>query len=129
MKSKYLRRLRDPQGKGLLGCMIMIVLIGVAIYLTIVLVPIFYSNFNFESDIKTEVSRAGAHFLDDDTITRDILDMAKRNEILLTKQNISIDRFAGQVHINVRYAVPVNFVILDHDVVFQINASSFVGAL
>ena len=33
MKFKYLRRLRDPEGKGLLGCMVMIVLIGVAIYL------------------------------------------------------------------------------------------------
>ena len=29
MNPQYLRRLRDPQGKGLLGCLIMIVLIGV----------------------------------------------------------------------------------------------------
>lgn len=129
MKSKYLRLLRDPDGKGLLGCMVMIVLIGVAIYLAIALAPIFYSNFNFESDVKTEVSRAGAHSLADETITKDILDVAKKNEIRLTNQDISIDRFAGQVHINVRYAVPVNFVIFNHDLVFQINVSSFVGTL
>ncbi len=129
MKSKYLRRLHDPEGKGMLGCLILIVLTGMAIYLAIELVPIYYSNFNFESDVKTEVSRAGAHFLDDDTITKDILAMAKNNEIRLTKENISIDRFAGQVHINVHYAVPVNFIIFDHDLVFQINASSFIGTL
>ena len=129
MKSKYLRRLHDPEGKGLLGCMVMIVLLGVAVYLAIVLVPIYYSNFGFESDVKTEVSRAGAHVLDDGTITKDILDMAKRDEIRLTNKDISIDRFAGQVHINVRYAVPVNFILFDHDLVFEINASSFVGAL
>jgi len=124
-----LRRLSNAQGKGLLGCAAMIVLIGVAIYLVIVLAPIFYSNLNFESDVKTEVSRAGAHSLGDETITKDILDVAKKNEIRLTNQDISIDRFAGQVHINVRYVVPVNFVIFNHDLVFQINVSSFVGTL
>lgn len=129
MKSEYLRRMHDPEGKGLVGCLILIVLTGMAIYLSIELVPIYYSNFNFESDVKTEISRAGAHFLDDDTITKDILAMAKNNEIRLTKENISIDRFAGQVHINVQYAVPVNLIIFDHDLVFKINASSFIGTL
>ena len=84
-------------------------------------------QFWLESDVKTEVSRAGAHFLDDDTITKDILAMAKKNEIRLTNQNISIDRFAGQVHINVHYAVPVNLIVFHHDLMFQINASSFIG--
>jgi hypothetical protein len=129
MKSKYLSRLHDPEGKGMVGCLAMIVLTGVAIYLAIELVPIYYSNFNLESDVKTEISRAGAHFLDDDTITKDILAMAKNNEIRLTKENVSIDRFAGQVHINVRYVVPVNLIIFDHDLVFKISVSSFVGTL
>jgi len=129
MKSKYLRSLSDPEGKGLIGCLVFLVLIGVAIYLGIVLGPIYYANFNFESAVKTEISRAGAHFLDDETVSKDIIDLARRNEIRLKRENISIDRFAGQVHIRVQYAVPVDFIILTRDLVFRIEGSSFVGAL
>ena len=64
MRSKCFRRLNDSEGKGIVGCVILIVVFGVAIYLGIVLSPIYYSNFNLESGVKTEISRAGAHFLD-----------------------------------------------------------------
>jgi hypothetical protein len=129
MKFKHLRRLRDPEGKGLFGCMLMIVLIGVAIYLAILLAPIYYANFNFESEIKTEIARAGAHFLSDDTVTKDILVLAKRNEINIKAENISTERFAGQLHVRVEYSVPVDFIIFERDLVFKVNASSFIGSL
>ncbi len=128
MKGKFLS-LRDPDGKGLIGCMFMIVIIAVAIYLGIVLFPIYYSNFNLESEVKTEASRAGAHFLDDEAVVKDVIDVARRNDIRLTRQNITIDRFAGQVHINVRYTVPVDFGLFERDLNFEIRASSFIGAL
>jgi hypothetical protein len=129
MKSNCLRRLRDPEGKGMLGCIVMIVLFAVAIYLGIVLAPIYYANFNFESAVKTEVSRAGARSLDNEAIIRDIMDLAKRDEIRIDREDISIDRFAGQVHVAVHYTVPVNFIVFDHDIEFNITGSSFIGSL
>jgi hypothetical protein len=129
MKSLLLRRLLDSEGKGLLGCMTALVLLGVAIYLGITLGPIYYSNYNFESDVKTEVSRAGAHFYDDQTVIRDIIDLGKKNEIRLEKQNIKIERFAGQMHINVNYSVPVDFIVIQKNVGFRVSVSSFVGSL
>ncbi len=129
MNSKNLRRLNDSEGKAVLGCVFMIVAAAVAIYLSIQLAPVYYANFNFESEVKTEVARAGARFLDNEQIMKDILDMARRNEIKIKKENISIDRFAGQVHINVEYSVPVDFVIFERDVAFKIKASSFIGTL
>ena len=129
MRSKYFRRLNDSEGKGIVGCVILIVLLGVAIYLGIVLAPIYYSNFNFESGVKTEVSRAGAHFLENEAIAKDIMDMAKRNEIRLSRQDISIERFAGQIHIKVRYSVPVDFILFEYDLTFKIDESSFIGTL
>jgi hypothetical protein len=123
------KSLRGSEGKGLFGCLIFIVLGGVAIFLAVKLGPIYYANYNLESEVRTEASRAGAHFLDDDTVARDIIDMGTRNEIRLTRQNIKIDRFAGQIHIDVSYAVPVDFVFFEHDVNFQINVSSFIGTL
>jgi len=121
--------LRKCEGKGLLGCAVFIVLMGVLIVLVIKLGPIYYSNFNFESEVKTEASRAGARFTDDETIIRDLMAMAKRNDIRLKRENIGVERFAGQIHIEVRYTVPVDFLFLKRDINFQIKASSFVGSL
>ena len=98
MKSKNLQStIYESEGKGLFGCLMSIVLFGVAVFLAITLGPIYYNNFNFESDVKTEVSRAAAHILSSDTIVKDILDLARKNEISLKKQNIQIERYAGQM--------------------------------
>ena len=129
MNCKSLRRLRNSEGKGVLGCIFVIVVVAVAIYLGIVLAPIYYANFTLESEVKNEASRAGAHVLDDETVAKEIIDIARKSEIRLTRQNISIDRYAGQVHIDVHYAVPVDFGVFQRDLSFQIRASSFVGAL
>jgi len=129
MKSAKLRYFRSPEGKGMIGCMLMTVVIAVAIYLGILLAPIYYANFNFESDVKTEVTRAGAHFIDDQVLTKNILDLARRNEIRITQENVSIERFAGQVHVTVEYSVPVDFVIFQRDLKFRVEESRFVGTL
>jgi hypothetical protein len=89
----------------------------------------YYSNFNFENDVKTVASRAGAHFLDNQQITKDILSLAKRNEIRIKREDIKLERFAGQLHIRVDYSVPVDFIIMERDLNFEIEASSFIGTL
>jgi hypothetical protein len=121
--------LRSPEGKGAIGCLAALVLFAVAIYLGITLGPIYYSNFNLENGVKTTASRAGARFFNDEQIMAEIMDLAKRDEIRIRKENIYIDRFAGQVHIKVHYSVPVNFIIFDRDLNFNIQASSFIGTL
>jgi hypothetical protein len=129
MKFKGLCSLRDSEGKGLFGCMVFLVLFLVALFVLIKLAPVYYSNYNMESDLKTEVSRAGAHSFDDETIIRDIQDLAKKNEIQLDRDNIKIQRMAGQVQIEVSYSVPVDFIILQRDLSFTIKGSSFIGSI
>ena len=129
MKSQDRHILRDIEGKGMIGCVIFLVLIVIAIFLAIQVVPIYYSNYSIESEIKTEVSRAGAHFLEDETIIRDIRAMGKKNDVLLEKENIKIQRLAGQIVIDVNYSVLVDFIIFERDLNFHIRASSFVGTI
>jgi len=121
--------LRSPEGKGLIGCMLALVLFAVAIYLGITLGPIYYSNFNLENGVKTTASRSGAHFFNDEQIVAEIMDLAKREEIRIKKEDILVDRFAGQVHIKVTYSVPVDFIVVERDLNFKIEASSFIGTL
>jgi hypothetical protein len=130
MEPTSLRRLfSESEGKGLIGCMLSIVLLGILIFVSITLIPIYYSNYNLEADLKTEVSRAGAHFIDDESVVKDIIALGRRNEIRLTTENVKVERFAGQIHISVRYAVPVDFLVFQRDLNFKMDVSSFMGAL
>lgn len=122
-----LRTLRRSDGKGMIGCIIFIVLIGIAVFLAISLGPLYYSNNNFRSDVEAEVSRAAAKSLKNEIIVDNILAMAKMYEIELTTEDIKVDRFAGQVHVEVHYTVPVNFALFRRGHKFHIEASSFVG--
>ncbi|MDI9611527.1 MAG: hypothetical protein QM330_00445 [Acidobacteriota bacterium] len=129
MKSQGHRLLDNAEGKGVIGCLVFIVLMGLAIVVGVQLAPVYYSNYNMEADVKTEASRAGARFLDDDTIIRDVYQMAKRNEIPIRREDIKVHRLAGQVIIEVTYSVPVSFILFERDFHFKIEASSFIGAL
>jgi hypothetical protein len=129
MRSKGLRSVYRSEGKGFIGCILSLVLLGVAIFLAVNLGPIYYANMNFESDVEAAVSRAGARSLPNDAVVTDILNLAKKNQIRIEKEDIHIERFAGQVHVSVNYVVPVNFVLYQRNMNFQVKASSFIGSL
>jgi len=129
MKSRCRNLLHNTEGKGITGCLVFIVLLGLTIFLSIELIPVYYSYYSMESEVKREISKAGAHSLRDEEIVHNILDVAKRNDVPLKEEGIQIERIAGQIIIIVRYAVPTDFVVLKRDLNFQIRVSSFVGAL
>jgi hypothetical protein len=126
MKFQISRRLRDSDGKGMIGCMALIVLTLTALFLTAKLAPIYYSKNALESDIQAEAGRAGAGSLDDEAITKFILESAQKNELPIEKNNIQVRRFAGQISIEVDYNVPVDFGIMSHNLNFQTKASSLI---
>jgi hypothetical protein len=121
--------LSNCEGKGFFGCMVAIVLLAAMIFAAVKLGPIYYSNYLFEDELKGITSQAGARFVDNDEITRQILDAARKLNIRITpedaKKNIKIERFAGQIHITVRYFVPVDFLIFKKTFEFQSRNSSF----
>jgi hypothetical protein len=121
------RGLHDSDGKGIIGCLLILFVIGIVIVLAMGLGPVYYSHSKFEAAVKAEVSRAGSQSLSDDVIIHSILALAESNKIGLTRKDILVERYAGQVHIEVNYAVPVSFVFFIRDIHFQIQASSFIG--
>lgn len=111
------------------GCLFFLLLLVVAVFVGIVIGPPYYSHYGFETDVKAEASRAGAHFFDDETVIKDILAIAKRNEIRLVRENVKIERFAGQLFLTIRYSVPVDFIVYERSLNFEIKASSYIGRL
>src|SRR5687767_13581582 len=107
MKQDGVWNLRKQDGKGMVGCMFALLLLFVGGVAGIRLFPPYYAHKSFQTDVHTEISRAGAQFLDEETVMKNILALAKRNEIRLTRKDVKLERFAGQIHATVNYSVPV----------------------
>jgi hypothetical protein len=120
---------KHPDGKGTVGCLIFVLLVGIAVFIAINAGPPYLAAMSFEADLKTEISRAGARFYANDTLMKDVLQLAKRNEIRLTQANVKIERYAGQLFINVKYQVPIDLLIYRHLMKVDLKASSYIGTL
>lgn len=126
---RFIRSLRSNEGKGTAGCLFSLLLLALATVAAIKVGPPYFAYRSLQADVKTEVSRAGAHFYDDETLIKGILDLARKNEIPLKREAIKVERFAGQLYIKIHYSVPVDFLVYQRDVDFDITAQSFIGRL
>jgi hypothetical protein len=121
--------LLDSEGKGVTGCFLFLAVLALAAVLGARLIPVIYSVKSFETDVKTEVSRAGAQFYADEVLLKNLLDLARRNELRIKRENIKLERFAGQVFVTIHYSTLVDFIVFERDINFDIKASSFIGRL
>jgi hypothetical protein len=117
------------EGKGKLGCVLTILVMVTLTLVTLRLGPAFFSFKSFENDLKRDISRAGANGWDDETIIKNVLDLAKRNELTLTRDDIKVERFAGQVHVSVRYTVVLDLIVYQRSVNLETQVSSLIGRL
>jgi hypothetical protein len=121
--------LLDVQGKGTLGCLISLALIGLVLFIVIRVGPDYYAFKGFETDVKAEASRAGANFLSDEILRKNIMDLARRNEVRILSENVMIERFAGQIFITIKHTIKMDLILYEHDFDMQIKASSYIGRL
>jgi hypothetical protein len=121
--------LKNCEGKGTLGCLFFLVLLAAMTLFTVKAGPPYFAYRGLEGDVTTEASRAGAHFFSNDVIIQNVLDVARKNEVPLKKENIKVERFAGRLSIVVEYRVPVDFILFTRTIDFSIKASSFIGTL
>ena len=85
--------------------------------------------FCLEGDVATEISKAGSHYFTDEVLIQNILDVAKKNEVRLKREDVKVERLAGQVQVSFQYTVPVDLIIFQHTFEFKVKASSYVGTL
>ena len=120
---------KNPEGKGSLGCLVSLLLLGVIIIVGMRLGPPYFSYRSLEGDVGTEISRAGSHFFTDEVLIQNVLDVARKNEVRLKKEDIRVERLAGQVQVSFHYSVPVDLIFFQHTFEFKIKASSYIGTL
>jgi len=120
---------KNQEGKGAVGCLIFLLVLAICILAVVRLWPDYYAYKTLDTELRTEASRAGANFLEDEAIMANVLQLAKRSDVYITKKNVKIARIAGQIFITVHYSVPIDFIFYTWNMECDIKASSFVGRL
>jgi hypothetical protein len=120
---------KNQEGKGAVGCFVFLFVLAIGVLALIRLWPDYYAYKTLDTELRTEASRAGANFLEDDAIMANVLLLAKRSDVYLKKENVKIQRVAGQIFITVHYVVPIDFIFYTWNMDCNIKASSFVGRL
>ena len=117
------------EGKGTTGCLVFALLLGIAVFLAINVGPPYISAKSFEADLKAEVSRAGARYYNNEALIKEVLQLAKKNEIRIDQKNVSIERYASQLFLKVKYKVPIDLYFYEYVMNVDIKASSYIGTL
>ena len=112
-------------GKGSIGCILAIILMAAAVFLAFKLGPPYLSHYEFKGEMKQTVSRAGAHMMSEEQIKKDLIAIARKNNIVLEEKNIRITRTSSSVEISTGYTIPVNFIIMKRDLNFEVKESSY----
>jgi hypothetical protein len=125
----FIASLKSSEGRGSLGCLVSILLLGALIIFCQRAGPPYFSYKSLEGDVATEISKAGSHYFTDEVLIQNILDVAKKNEVRLKRDDVKVERLAGQVQVSFQYTVPVDLIIFQHTFEFKVKASSYVGTL
>jgi hypothetical protein len=120
---------QNSEGKGSVGCLVSLALLGALIILAVQAGPPYFAYKSLEGDVSTEISRAGSHFFSDDVLLQNIMDVARKNDVRLKREDVKIERISGQVSVSIHYSVPVDLFLFQHTMQFNIKAKSFIGTL
>ncbi|HEY2933071.1 MAG TPA: hypothetical protein VGK99_15115 [Acidobacteriota bacterium] len=122
----------SQKGEGRIGCLFVILLAVALGYVGFKIIPVYIDKMNFEEDLGREASKAGANFWTDEKVKQDILLMARFRNFQMGESDITITRsrvLGGEVKIDTKYTVPVDFPGYHYTFKFEAKASSLVGTL
>ena len=104
-----------------------LVLTAVVLFMAYKLSPHYVNHYSFKGAMQQEIIDVSAravfdeNSLSDETIRGHVIGAARRNNIILEENSIQITRIAGNVEISVNYTITVNFLIMEHNLHFEVK--------
>ena len=124
----------NNHGESKAGCLLMLLLVLVALFLAYKIAPIYMDKINFEDEMARIVNRAGAENWHDRAIRDQILTSARGFGFMVDKTKIKVDRTgrfqsASRLHVIMTYQRPVDFPGYRYVFTFESEATALIGRL
>jgi hypothetical protein len=105
-----------------------VVIVVVALYLCVELIPPYYANYEFEDAVKTEALMATNSSKAEEAIQETVFKKAQELQIPVTRENIHVTRagsqFVGSVSIEVPYNVHLDMAFYPMDLHFDVATTN-----
>jgi predicted membrane protein len=102
-----MRMSRRERGESQLGCLVGVILLGVAIFIAWKMIPVKVKAAELRQTVVDEAKSAGTH--SDDRIRGAILAKAREDNLPVTEDDIKIVRGSGEITVTVTYTIPIEF--------------------
>lgn len=100
-------RSRAQRGEGQMGCLVGLVFIAIALFISFKLIPVKVKAAELRQEVVDQAKAAGMR--GDDRILAAILRKAEENRLPVTADNVKINRTANTIAVDVNYVVPIEF--------------------
>jgi hypothetical protein len=102
-----MRNSRRQRGESQFGCLIGLILLGLAIFVAWKMIPVKVKTAELRQTVVNEAHSAGTH--SDDRIRGAILAKARENNLPVTEQDVTIVRGNGEITVTCEYTVAIAF--------------------
>jgi len=120
MTNHDVRWRNDQRGEGRLGFVITLIVIAIAVFLGMKIIPVRVAAYEFH-DVLREEARYGAVRDSDAKVFKRILDKAAELDVPLDKQNLTVKRTESQMIISAAYEQPIDLKVTTY--VYRFNAT------
>ena len=107
------------RGEGRIGFLFALVVVGLAIFLGMKIIPVRIDAYEFRDFLREEARYAAVRF-DDATVANRIMARAKEMEIPLNPKNLTLTRTTGEMIITAQYEQPIDLKVTTY--VYKFNA-------
>jgi hypothetical protein len=101
------KAMHREKGEGRIGFLIALIIVGLAIFLGMKVIPVRINAYEFRDFLREEARYAAVRH-DDATVTKRILARAKEMDIPLNPKNLTVTRTTGEMIITAKYEQPID---------------------
>jgi hypothetical protein len=102
-----MRKSRRERGEGQFGCLVGLILLGLAIFVAWKMIPVKVKAAELRQTVVDEAKSAGTH--NDDRIRAAILAKAREDNLPVNDNDVRIVRNLGEITVTVTYTIPIVF--------------------
>jgi len=108
------------RGEGRIGFLISVIVVGIAIFLGVKIIPVRIDAYEFRDTLREEARYAAVRH-DDKTVADRIMQKAKELEIPLRRKNLKLHRTTGEIIIQAAYEQPIDLKVTTYVYKFDVK--------
>ncbi len=110
-------------GRGRVGLMVALIVVGVAVFLAVKIIPVRINAYNFRDEMREEC-RMGAVRNSDEVVAGRLMDIAEDLEIPLKRKNLEVHRSRSRMVIRASYDQPIDLKVTTYVYKFREKAEA-----